>query len=106
MEEQDNNMTPPTPNDDQQPAAPEEKTGAMGPVTGIIIVVAIIILGGLYFWGGQGTEQESLIDPNFNSDITEPSDEPLQIESDLDAFDTTAFDAELEADLKAIESAL
>jgi len=105
--------TPVAPNQTQAqpPTPPTEKSGGVGPMMGIVIIVILLIFGGLYFWGAYLNEQKQmdeslLFDPSLNEDITGSGDEPAQIESDLDAFDTADFEAQLEAELQEIESQL
>jgi len=127
MEEQNNNGIPttsvgkapqeaatPTASNTTPPPASSpspEKSGGMGPMMGIGIIVILLIFGGLYFWGAQLNEQKQLdesllFDPTLNEDIADKSSEPAAIENDLDEFNTLNFDAELEADLEAMEAEL
>jgi len=94
-----------------QEPAPAPKSGKKGPVAGIVIIIILLIFGGLYFWGASLNNQAQLdentiFDSSENEDIAPASDEPVQIESDLDAFDTADFEAQLDADLKAMEAEL
>lgn len=76
---------------------------------GIIIIVLLLVLGGLYFWGSQlnqAANENAIFDSAQNDDIASQNDEPEAIESDLNTFDSAQFDAQLEADLNAIESEL
>lgn len=91
------------------PQAPESSN--KGPVTGIVVIVILLIFAGLYFWGATLNKQAQLdestiYDTAVNEDLTTVSDEPAQIENDLDSFDTAGFDAQLEADLQALEAGL
>ena len=96
------------------PTPAPKKSGGMGPVVGIIVIIAVLAIGGLYFWGAQLQEQSQqdakdammMFDESANDDIANTSDEPEAIEDDLDDFDSVMFDAELEADLEAMEGAL
>lgn len=101
----------------EAPVSPEpEKSGGMGPLIGIVIIIIVLIFGGLYFWGAQLNSQlESSDDdtailediaPTDDNTIAPPSDEPEQLESDLEEFDTDDFEAELEAELNALEAEL
>lgn len=104
MEEQYNN-TPPQ----EQEILERKEGGSTGPLVGIVIIIIILILGALYYWGSYLNQQpqdavDAVIDTLLNEDIAAPSDEPAIIESDLNTFDTADFDAQLEADLKALES--
>jgi hypothetical protein len=69
----------------------------IGPMIGLIVILLIIVLGGIYFWMNRtsynatnnpnGENQSETID--FSSEIIleqSPSDEPDEIESDLNAF--------------------
>lgn len=87
----------------------ESKTGSNGPLAGVVIIILVLILGGLYFWGSYVNEQEaadSTLTESLETELAGPEDEPDQIGEDLDAFDGAAFDAQLEADLQAVESQL
>lgn len=98
----------------QAPATPPAQTPAQpahhtGPLVGAAIVIILLIFGGLYVWGTtlNAPEQDAALQmEDATVDITTSQDEPAAIESSLDAFDTAQFDAQLDADLKAIEDAL
>lgn len=92
------------------PPAPK-KSGGMGPVVGIIIIIILLVFGGLYFWGAQLNKQaqldeEAILNAPADTSIAPASDEPTRIESDLDEFDSADFEAQLQADLDAIEAEL
>ncbi len=94
-----------------QAPVPTPEPSGKGPITGIVVIVILLVFAGLYFWGStlnnQAQLDESTIyDTTVNEDIANQNDEPTAIESDLDAFDLTGFDAQLDADLQAIEGAL
>lgn len=93
----------------QQPETPEKK-GGFGPIAGITIIIILLVLGGLYFWGAQlnnqAASESAVFDSAQNDDIASQSDEPESIEGDLDDFNSAQFEAELEAELNAIESEL
>jgi len=105
-----------TPNHDQQatpPAPPEQtqpkKDGGMGPLVGAGIVVILLIFGGLYMWGTMMQEKHNLpadAPTPEEMNVVTPPDESAVIESSLDAFDTASFEAELDAQLQAIEAEL
>ena len=102
-------MSPQTPNQNQE-AAPAPKSGGKGPMVGIVVIIILLIFGGLYFWGASlnsaQLNEDTIFDEAANNDIAAPSDEPAQIESDLDAFNTDDFEAQLDADLEALEAEL
>jgi hypothetical protein len=82
----------------------------MGPVVGIIIIIAVLVFGGLYFWGMQLDEQaqvneEAALDAPVDDSAAPANADPAQIESDLEAFDATNFESQLQADLNQIEAA-
>ncbi len=110
--EQEFNTTPPTENEAPVVTeAPIEETPApkkegMGPLVGIVIIIVILIFGGLYMWGTKLNNQESEIGIAPVEDIAGEEDEPVQLESDLDAFDLAGFEGDLDADLEALEAEL
>lgn len=91
------------------PSAQKEKEG-VGPMVGVAIIVVLLIFGGLYVWG---TMLNTRMDTNDETgeifapsdELATPADEPAAIEASLDAFDSAAFEAQLDADMKAIEAA-
>lgn len=83
-----------------------KKSGALGPIIGIIIIVILVVLAGFYFWGRslEKTMDEgatSMTDDGVTmkeSDIGTPlstSDELDTIETDLNATVLESLDAEL-----------
>ena len=105
-----NNVPPAQPPQQEMPEEPRS-SGDIGPVIGIVIIIVLLIFGGLYFWGAQLNRQASNdavsgFDASPADTAAPASDEPTQIEAELDAFDTTQFDAQLEADLSALEAEL
>ena len=104
MEDQFNNSNDPLNMNGEN--VPKKESG-VGPLVGIIILV----FGGLYYWGGYLNEQaqngiNAALDTVRGDTIASPNDEPAKIEGDLDAFNADAFDAQIEADLEALESEL
>ncbi len=96
---------PPTPT--QAPAS-----HAMGPLIGTLIILIVLALGGLYAWNMQASMPENEPLPLILSDDdreglppTSSSDEVTDIEADISATDLDAFEAQIDADLKAAESA-
>jgi len=95
----------------QQNNPPTKPSGSVGPLVGAATVVVLLIVGGLYLWGAQLNKQgelneENVFDTSQNDSIAPASDEPGQIESDLESFSSAEFEAQLEADLQALESDL
>lgn len=93
--------------------SPQPEKSSAGPIIGAVIVIVILALGALYFWGAQlnqEPEELPLIPGNASNEEwvppTSSSDEAAAIESDLDATDMTEFEAQMEADLRAIEAEL
>ena len=86
--------------------------GAMGPMIGIVVVIVVLLIGGLYLWGAQ-LNKEAL---EFSADeerapldlesATNESTDPADIEADLDNFNVDTFDADIDADLNALEAEL
>jgi uncharacterized protein HemX len=118
MDEQQNNMgtvPPVAPMQNQVPAqAPVAQHGSMGPVIGAIVVIAILAVGGLYYWGAElrKTEMNMSNEQEYapvEADESAPtaqelldvstSDEISDIQTDLEASNFDALDAELEGDL-------
>lgn len=115
-EEQNNNVQPVTsappeaeaPQATSEAPAPTQKEG-VGPMVGVAIIVILLIFGGLYVWGttlNNAAKTNNAVDETLApiTDIATPSDEPAAIEGDLNGFDATAFDAQLNADMSAIEA--
>lgn len=114
MDEQHNMQQP---SEHQEPAhiqqepvheAPKQG-GGMGPMIGVAIVILILIVGGLYFWGAQLNEEANELDDVAPLEIetsTGDSTDPSEIEEDLNDFDVDAFEAQLDADLDALEAEL
>lgn len=102
--------TPPQAPTQDQNTAPAPKSGGKGPMVGIAVIIILLIFGGLYFWGASlnsaQLNEDTIFDEAANNDIAAPSDEPAQIESDLDTFNTDDFEAQLDADLEALEAEL
>lgn len=87
-----------------------KEQGGMGPVVGVIIIAALLVLGGLYFWGAsldQAADELPLI-PGDSMESTQPalstSDEVGALEADADAAAFVELDAQLEQDLRDLES--
>lgn len=74
----------------------------IGAIIGLLIILLIIIIGGIYFWGMRQSGNDGLYDNNkpalentdADSDITSQSDsnEPEDIEADLDSFNSAEID--------------
>ena len=87
-----------------------EKSPGIGPWIGAVVVVIILLVGGLYFWGAQlnkqTAEDELPLDdfaPLELETTTNDSTNPVDIEADLNNFDVDAFEAELDAELEALD---
>tara|TARA_B100000745_G_scaffold70940_1_gene42429 strand:+ start:1693 stop:2022 length:330 start_codon:yes stop_codon:yes gene_type:complete len=108
--EQEFNTTPPVENETpategvETPAEPKKE--GVGPIVGIVVIIIILIFGGLYMWGTKLNNQESEIGVVPVEDIADAQDNPVQLESELDAFDVAGFEAELDAGLGALEAEL
>ncbi|MBP9668743.1 MAG: hypothetical protein KBE09_00430 [Candidatus Pacebacteria bacterium] len=97
--------------------APESK-GGIGPIVGAVIIIALLIFGGLYFWGTQiekeqtpetlpmilGDQPQVQAAPVQDNTALSPSDEPAAIEKDADDAYMAQLEADIDADLKAIEA--
>lgn len=113
MEEQTNNTSPQADTQDASATQPhpKKKEGA-GAFAGVVIIVIVLILGGVYFWGTQLNNQKqqsaekTLLNSAVNTNIATPQDAPAKIQADLNKFDSKAFDAKLNADLNAVNTAL
>ncbi len=108
MDEQNTSMNPP------QDLATARQAGGLGPMIGVAIILGLIIVGGVYFYGLQlqqenQREELPLILGNEPDPVPETmpnSDEVSSIESDVDAADMAQLEAQIEADLKAMEGEL
>ena len=65
-----------------------------GSIIGAIIIIIVLIIGGLYFWG-QELDQKQTIDKEILTEEIVP--ETTDIEADLDALNTEELDVELES---------
>lgn len=92
---------------------PEVKQSGVGAIIGTVIVIALIVLGGAYYWTTMGTGTEDVLPfvpteettaPVQGNESLSPSDETAAIEADMDAAYMQQLEADIEADLKAIES--
>ncbi len=101
-----------------EPAPQTTEKSGMGPLVGIIIVLALLLFGGLYFWGTHLNEKkgmealplipgEAIVTPEVatNDDLS-TSDETAAIEADTSDAYMAKLQADLDADLKALESDL
>jgi hypothetical protein len=85
-----------------------------GPLIGTGIIIVLIICGGLYAWHmylttsqmEQNTLPLILGDDREGLPPTSSSDSVSEIEADIEATDLDALDAQVEADLQAVESTL
>lgn len=107
-----NNPAPfmPEPMNTPTPQAPEHKSGT-GPIVGAVVVIALLIFGGLYFWGSQlekNAENLPLITgdtaPVQDNRELSRSDSTDAITNDADDAYMNQLEANIEADLQAIES--
>lgn len=93
-----------------------ESSGSIGPIVGAVIIIALLIFGGLYFWGMQlekepetlpmilGDEAQADAAPVQENEDLSASDEPATIEADADDAYLNQLEANLDADLRAIEN--
>jgi hypothetical protein len=104
------NQTPQTPIVENIPAAPA-KSG-MGALIGAIIVIALLIFGGLYFYGMK-LKQDAAGQPTAEFKPAPVAEQPLSssdeasaisADTDADAAYMAQLEADIDADLKAIES--
>ncbi len=99
--------------------APQENTPpnhGMGALVGTLIVLAVLVLGGVYFFlnqqmAAQQTPPVILGDtiptpPVQNSPAPSSSDTVSAIDADIGATDLNQLDAQIDADLQAIEASL
>jgi hypothetical protein len=107
MEPNSNNVTP-------QENAPQQH--GMGALVGTLIVLAVLVLGGVYFFLNKQMPDPQ-VPPVILGDSTpapamennpapSPSDTVSDINADIDATDLNQLDAQIDADLKAIEASL
>ncbi len=81
---------------------------ALGPKIGIIIIVGLLIVGGLYMF--STTKKNNNLNINNATTtlpevkISTPADQPAQIDQTINSFDTAQFDAQINADLNAIDT--
>jgi uncharacterized protein HemX len=97
---------------------PQENTSqphGMGALVGTLIVLAVLVLGGVYFFlNKQMTEPQTppviLGDntpiPAYNDPAPSSSDAVNAIDADIDATNLNQLDAQIDADLQAIEANL
>lgn len=107
-------MEPDTNNSASQGTASQQH--GMGALVGTLIVLAVLILSGVYFFlNKQMTEPQTppviLGDTTpapimENNPLPSSSDAITDIDADIDATDLNQLDAQIDADLKAIEANL
>lgn len=104
------------------PTQVSEPKSSLGPIVGAIIVIALLGFGAFYFWNMQSQKQDELLpfvpamDDSFyagegtsaapindNSDLSS-SDETAAIEADTAAAYMSQLEADLNADLEALEN--
>jgi uncharacterized protein HemX len=104
------NQTSQTPLVEQAPAT-STKSG-MGALIGAIIVIALLIFGGLYFYGMK-LKQDAALQPTAEFKPAPVAEQPLSPSDDVAAISADAeadaaymaqLEADIDADLKAIES--
>ena len=107
--------TPTPPGNERFVPPPESPKHSFGPAAGIIIIIAILIIGALYFWGQRLSNQSNLpSSENPSLENVSSSDEVDVIEEDLNAEplgeedlgeeDLNALEAELDAEIEAMEA--
>ena len=105
MEEQNNTMQPTaetfTEVNEQMGV---EKGASNGAILGVVIITLVLLLGGIYFWVTQQNGVANTYSAS-NADLVTKSDEPAAIESDLNTFDSATLETQIDADMKAVESA-
>ena len=103
--------TPPTPPEPTQ----EMHDKGMGPLIGTGIILILIILGGLYIWHSYLQSSSAnreitlpliLGDDSAGLPPTSSSDSVNDIEADINATDLDTLEAQIDADLQAIDSTL
>lgn len=91
------------------PQAPQvgnpQSASPIGPIVGVIIIVLVLALGGLYFWGKELAQQDSLESTNDIVNTPDSSTESLKsqgssdelssIETDISATNFSDLDKEL-----------
>ncbi len=107
-------MEPDTNNTASQGSAPQQH--GMGALVGTLIVLAVLVLGGVYFFlnkqmADQPTPPVILGDTTSapiveNDPAPSSSDAVTDINADIEATDLNQLDAQIDADLKAIEANL
>jgi len=87
----------------------QKKDGDVGAVVGSIIIIIIIVAGAFYLYGSV---QERRVAPAVIEEADMMSEEEYEIlsieaiETELETMDTAEFDAQIQADMEAIDSAL
>lgn len=93
---------------------PETQHTSAGPAIGIAIIVALLALGGYYFYS---TEMQKAPAPlpyipeepapvALTTQTAPSSDAPADIAAEIDTADIAAFEAQMNADLKAPDTEL
>lgn len=100
--------------------APQENASqnpGMGALVGTLIVLAVLVLGGVYFFlNKQMVEPQTppvilgdatpTLPATQNDPVPSSSDAVNAIDADIDATDLNQLDAQIDADLKAVEANL
>ncbi len=107
-------MEPDTNNSPSQENAPQNH--GMGPLVATLIVLAVLVLGGVYFFLNKQMVEpqtppvilgDTMPAPIVQGDPAPSSSDTVNaIDSDIDATDLEQLDAEIDADLRAIEANL
>lgn len=92
-----------------------ETHSSTGPVIGIAIIVVLLAVGGYYFWSTQlptGTDNlraTPTTETSQNETWQAPastSDAPADLQAEIDATDMAQFEAQMDADMAAVNAAL
>ncbi len=93
---------------------PETAKHGMGPVIGAVIIILILVLGALYFWGVKAQKDAEVLpfipqemtgetSVQGNQDLS-TADDISSLQKDTDDAYMAQLEADIEADLRAIEN--
>ncbi|HEY4501812.1 MAG TPA: hypothetical protein VJJ20_01970 [Candidatus Paceibacterota bacterium] len=74
------------------PTSPEPRSGNIGPLVAAVVIVVLLAAGGFYFFY---TQQQKQVTEDAQTQTTAQSDSDAQLESDLNATETSGADEDV-----------
>lgn len=82
----------PAPQAPRGPSLPPQPSSSAGLMIAVLVILAVLVLGGFYFWSERATVPADTI-PALGEGL--PSDNPNDIEADLNSADINNVDYDL-----------